>query len=222
MLVSLQGSYSWKWGAMPYDQAALYGSSASNSWACDSAIKRSLRSCFNYTWTHWDLTSDYIVSHYGAHCSWPVGEVRVGHYCHQKCVNVCISFTILLGQLRDHLLQCTSAAVVPCEMPPASQPANRDGARSSAVPKRSSHFWNWSASSGSVNLADFSGRVTWEIRVCLFFIWNELKTWFTSQGLWGNFWKKGKLSFWMCLYLFLCMYKVYIHGIFHIYVSYIY
>lgn len=102
------------------------------------------------------------------------------------------------------------------------QPANRDGARSSAVPKRSSQFWNWSASSGSVNLADFSGRVTWEIRVCLFFICNELKTWFTSQGLWGNFWKQGKLSFWMCLYLFLCMYKVHIHIIFHIYVSYIY
>lgn len=95
------------------------------------------------------------------------------------------------------------AAVVPCEIPPASQPANRDRARSSALPGRSSHVWD--ASCGSVNLAGFSGRVTSEIRVCLFFYQEFVKD---VIYILGSLWKKGKLAFWMYLYLFLHIYKI--------------
>lgn len=99
---------------MPYDQTALYGPSASTSWACNRAIKCSLRSCCNCTCTHWDLTHDYIVDHCGACFIRTLGEVQFGHQCRQKdCFNIYIPFIILLGQLRDHLLNAVALPLYP-------------------------------------------------------------------------------------------------------------
>lgn len=162
MLVSLQGSYIWKWGAVPYDQGALYGPSASTSWACDRAIKCSLRSWSDYTWAHWDLTSDYIGSHCGAYFSWTVGDVVFGRQYHQKCCfSVCISYMVLLGQLRDHLFQCSSAMVVPCQMPPASRLTGTElgGVR---FPPGACIFGAHLHPLTSAYFTAFSGRETWK------------------------------------------------------------
>lgn len=108
---------------MPYDQAALYRPCATASGACDKAIKSSLRSYSAYTWTNWDLMSYSVINHSASHFSWTVWEAKFGHQCHQKrCFHICISFIILLGQLRVVLQWCPERYLQPVSQLTGTEP----------------------------------------------------------------------------------------------------